>query len=373
MFYFFLQLLKSKSEGEVGQGSSGGHVASTVVMSHSSSLMNDRNSTTKVGSMHHNFNCTCRKVHCIICISFLGITADAERDVKPVRHGSPETNGFTVQRSAGLIRNVSIVLKPKSWQKWTKSPHKAVLWFNLFHWLITQQWPDTISRGWSVTTQLRSLCADLPPSVNHSILHHQPPPSGSQAYDTLSLESSDSLETSVSTGNSACTPERWETGKPTVSMGTLQSAPSPRKKRSLFFVPVTCFVTCPLTWLQQLLPWQPIEVWKLSCLLPSCCFGFPGLFVYFPALFVSVIHAPSSVCCSACGLEAQRMEEMEKLLKEAQQEKARLIENRVGLKHCCCADLTTKPRPHWLQWPFTFDLFLEIQFSWYLYTYYQQK
>uniref|UniRef100_A0A8C8A582 Pleckstrin homology-like domain, family B, member 1a n=1 Tax=Oryzias sinensis TaxID=183150 RepID=A0A8C8A582_9TELE len=76
------------------------------------------------------------------------------------------------------------------------------------------------------------------PSVNHSILHHQPPPSGSQAYDTLSLESSDSLETSVSTGNSACTPE------------------------------------------------------------------------------------------SACGAEAQRMEEMEKLLKEAQQEKARLIENR---------------------------------------------
>ncbi|MEQ2183481.1 hypothetical protein GOODEAATRI_033108, partial [Goodea atripinnis] len=36
-------------------------------------------------------------------------------------------------------------------------------------------------------------------------------------------------------------------------------------------------------------------------------------------------------CCSdssACGLEAQRIEEMEKMLKEAQQEKARLIENR---------------------------------------------
>ncbi|KAM8741308.1 pleckstrin homology-like domain family B member 1 isoform 5-T6 [Acanthopagrus schlegelii] len=79
---------------------------------------------------------------------------------------------------------------------------------------------------------------DLSPTVHHSILHHQPPPSGSQAYDTLSLESSDSMETSVSTGNSACTPE------------------------------------------------------------------------------------------SACGLEAQRIEEMEKMLKEAQQEKARLIENR---------------------------------------------
>uniref|UniRef100_A0A8C8A1N4 Pleckstrin homology-like domain, family B, member 1a n=1 Tax=Oryzias sinensis TaxID=183150 RepID=A0A8C8A1N4_9TELE len=85
---------------------------------------------------------------------------------------------------------------------------------------------------------LLSAALNPSPSVNHSILHHQPPPSGSQAYDTLSLESSDSLETSVSTGNSACTPE------------------------------------------------------------------------------------------SACGAEAQRMEEMEKLLKEAQQEKARLIENR---------------------------------------------
>ncbi|XP_028276964.1 pleckstrin homology-like domain family B member 1 isoform X10 [Parambassis ranga] len=79
---------------------------------------------------------------------------------------------------------------------------------------------------------------DLSPTVHHSILHHQSPPSGNQAYDTLSLESSDSMETSVSTGNSACTPE------------------------------------------------------------------------------------------SACGMEAQRIEEMEKMLKEAQQEKARLMENR---------------------------------------------
>lgn len=34
--------------------------------------------------------------------------------------------------------------------------------------------------------------------------------------------------------------------------------------------------------------------------------------------------------CSGCGIEAQRIEEMEKMLKEAQQEKARLIENRVS-------------------------------------------
>ncbi|XP_029304040.1 pleckstrin homology-like domain family B member 1 isoform X2 [Cottoperca gobio] len=86
--------------------------------------------------------------------------------------------------------------------------------------------------------QLALQSKDLSPTVHHSILHHQSPPSGSQAYDTLSLESSDSTETSVSTGNSACTPE------------------------------------------------------------------------------------------SACGLEAQRIEEMEKMLKEAQQEKARLMENR---------------------------------------------
>ncbi|XP_078786620.1 pleckstrin homology-like domain family B member 1 isoform X17 [Oryzias latipes] len=146
------ELLKSKSEGEVGQGSSGSHVAGAVVMSHSSSLMNERNSATK---------------------------------------------GLQL-----MLRETSNPL-------------------------------DMDSRR-----QMASLFKDPSPSVNHSILHHQPPPSGSQAYDTLSLESSDSLETSVSTGNSACTPE------------------------------------------------------------------------------------------SACGAEAQRMEEMEKLLKEAQQEKARLIENR---------------------------------------------
>ncbi|XP_077402501.1 pleckstrin homology-like domain family B member 1 isoform X8 [Vanacampus margaritifer] len=84
----------------------------------------------------------------------------------------------------------------------------------------------------------RKMNKDPFPTVHHSILHHQCPPSGNQAYDTLSLESSDSLETSISTSNSACTPE------------------------------------------------------------------------------------------SASGLETQRLEEMEKMLKEAQQEKARLIEHR---------------------------------------------
>ncbi|XP_037830068.1 pleckstrin homology-like domain family B member 1 isoform X16 [Kryptolebias marmoratus] len=53
-----------------------------------------------------------------------------------------------------------------------------------------------------------------PPLVHHSILHHQLPPSaGEQPYDTLSLESSDSMDTSVSTGNnSACSPDMSSVG-----------------------------------------------------------------------------------------------------------------------------------------------------------------
>ncbi|KAJ7995146.1 hypothetical protein DPEC_G00241540 [Dallia pectoralis] len=47
-----------------------------------------------------------------------------------------------------------------------------------------------------------------PPMVHHSILHHQPPSADEQPYDTLSLESSDSMDTSISTGNnSACSPD----------------------------------------------------------------------------------------------------------------------------------------------------------------------
>ncbi|XP_040181423.1 pleckstrin homology-like domain family B member 1 isoform X15 [Rana temporaria] len=50
------------------------------------------------------------------------------------------------------------------------------------------------------------------PIMHHSILHHQRPLNSrdddpSHGYDTLSLESSDSLDTSVSTGNSACSPD----------------------------------------------------------------------------------------------------------------------------------------------------------------------
>ncbi|XP_045432166.1 pleckstrin homology-like domain family B member 1 isoform X2 [Pipistrellus kuhlii] len=50
----------------------------------------------------------------------------------------------------------------------------------------------------------------LPPLM-HSILHHLPGrergEEGEQAYDTLSLESSDSMETSASAGHSACSPD----------------------------------------------------------------------------------------------------------------------------------------------------------------------
>ncbi|XP_051535072.1 pleckstrin homology-like domain family B member 1 [Myxocyprinus asiaticus] len=46
------------------------------------------------------------------------------------------------------------------------------------------------------------------PVMHHSILHHTVPSAGEQAYDTLSLESSDSMDTSISTGNnSACSPD----------------------------------------------------------------------------------------------------------------------------------------------------------------------
>ncbi|XP_030320786.1 LOW QUALITY PROTEIN: pleckstrin homology-like domain family B member 1 [Calypte anna] len=53
----------------------------------------------------------------------------------------------------------------------------------------------------------------FPPLVHHSILHHHRPHGPrteelDHAYDTLSLESSDSLDTSISTGNnSACSPD----------------------------------------------------------------------------------------------------------------------------------------------------------------------
>ncbi|XP_035744627.1 pleckstrin homology-like domain family B member 1 [Egretta garzetta] len=57
--------------------------------------------------------------------------------------------------------------------------------------------------------------AAFPPLVHHSILHHHRPHGAGpraeeldHAYDTLSLESSDSMETSISTGNnSACSPD----------------------------------------------------------------------------------------------------------------------------------------------------------------------
>uniref|UniRef100_A0A8C7KJ06 Pleckstrin homology-like domain family B member 1 n=1 Tax=Oncorhynchus kisutch TaxID=8019 RepID=A0A8C7KJ06_ONCKI len=115
----------------------------------------------------------------------------------------------------------------------------------------SKQWPAMTSQFHWVVLALQTLDNHFTvlfsppptgpsPMVHHSILHHQTPPSGDPQYDTLSLESSDSVETSVSTGNnSACSPE------------------------------------------------------------------------------------------SGSGLEALRIEEMEKMLKEAQQEKARLVESRV--------------------------------------------
>lgn len=49
----------------------------------------------------------------------------------------------------------------------------------------------------------------------------------------------------------------------------------------------------------------------------------------------------SAVGCSACGSEVHRIEEMEKMLKEAQHEKARLMENRVSSGSTL--DITSSP------------------------------
>ncbi|KAM9442337.1 pleckstrin homology-like domain family B member 1 isoform 18-T18 [Salvelinus alpinus] len=70
------------------------------------------------------------------------------------------------------------------------------------------QWDALHGSQTHLSTQYAPSHAHGPPMVHHSILHHQPPPAGEQPYDTLSLESSDSMDTSVSTGNnSACSPD----------------------------------------------------------------------------------------------------------------------------------------------------------------------
>lgn len=119
----------------------------------------------------------------------------------------------------------------------------------------------------------------LPPLMHHSILHHLPAgrergEEGELAYDTLSLESSDSLETSISTGgNSACSPD---------NVSRYPSMPG---------------ALC-------LWPRSPTH-------LDECAFP-PWL------------H-------SASGLDMGKIEEMEKMLKEAHAEKSRLMESRVRL------------------------------------------
>ncbi|XP_075402789.1 pleckstrin homology-like domain family B member 1 isoform X2 [Tenrec ecaudatus] len=67
----------------------------------------------------------------------------------------------------------------------------------------------------------------FPPLMHHSILHHLPAgqergDDGEHAYDTLSLESSDSMETSLSTGgNSACSPDNMSSASG-LDMGKLE-------------------------------------------------------------------------------------------------------------------------------------------------------
>ncbi|XP_021093532.1 pleckstrin homology-like domain family B member 1 isoform X2 [Heterocephalus glaber] len=115
--------------------------------------------------------------------------------------------------------------------------------------------------------------APFPALVHHSILHHLPAgqergEEGEHAYDTLSLESSDSMDTSISTGgNSACSPDNMS----------------------------RCLPAWPKASSRH--PWlltQPV----------------------FPSL------------CSASGLDMGKIEEMEKMLREAHAEKSRLMESR---------------------------------------------
>lgn len=117
-----------------------------------------------------------------------------------------------------------------------------------------------------------------PALMHHSILHHLPAgrergEEGEHAYDTLSLESSDSMETSISTGaNSACSPDNMS---------------------RCLLPPALCF--CP-----RLL--SPLD---------------------------NALSSPSLL--SASGLDMGKIEEMEKMLKEAHAEKSRLMESRVRL------------------------------------------
>lgn len=191
-----------------------------------------------------------------------------------------------------------------------------------------------------------SFPTDSSPTVHHSILHHQLPPSGTQAYDTLSLESSDSLETSVSTGNSACTPERWETALFPWEQPSLPPLFEEKVTRLCSCHSGLCYTLCSRDGAGccHAKPIQVFEV-KFSLVLMksprlfslTCCSDSRHVCLRLPPIshpkpcHIHVINANfPCVTCSACGLEAQRIEEMEKMLKEAQQEKARLIENRVS-------------------------------------------
>lgn len=129
----------------------------------------------------------------------------------------------------------------------------------------------------------------FPPLMHHSILHHLPAgrergEEGDHAYDTLSLESSDSMETSISTGaNSACSPD---------NMSRYLSRAPPGGARSA-------------------LP-TPGPATSARCLLGDS----------------STRSSPPLP--SASGLDLGKMEEMEKMLKEARAERSRLMESRVG-------------------------------------------
>lgn len=177
--------------------------------------------------------------------------------------------------------------------------------------------PPSVEGTVSLSSAL-SVCTAPSPTLHHSILHHRLPPGGNQAYDTLSLESSDSLETSVSTGNSVCTPERWEAEEeeqPTLFPWEHPNLPPSLRRKVTALCSCDNMLCC--TWLHRLLPCQPHSSFEVQftgvsgeppapppppAALPVSVFGLQAcLFTLFhpEPCHSRVIEATSPLCVAA--------------------------------------------------------------------------
>lgn len=156
----------------------------------------------------------------------------------------------------------------------------------------------------TVECQLLQAGAFFSPLVPHSVLHHHPFPGQDQpaddpepAYDTLSLESSDSLETNLSvSGNSACSPDNASRSAPFTTRVRLELPTFQALSLGLW---VGCAADLLL---------NAGHIRERRAGRQAVTTGWP---------------------CSGSGADARKIEEMEKLLKEAQAERTRLMESRV--------------------------------------------